>query len=72
MRGRGQWLGLAVLACLLLGPVVGLSLYLDSRGVTAPGEVVEKRETISVSARQYGHSPGELDFLFYLMVPTRG
>ena len=54
MRGCGRWLVLAVLAVLLVGPGVGLALYLDVRGVTAPGEVVAKRETISVSTRQTG------------------
>ena len=54
MRGRRGWLVLALLVVLLLGPVVGLSLYLDVGGVTAPGAVVEKRESIAVSARQTG------------------
>lgn len=57
MKGCGSWLGLTVLAVLLIGPVVGLSLYLDINGVTALGEVIEKRESISVSTGQTGTGP---------------
>jgi hypothetical protein len=54
MKGRRGWLGLTVLLTLLIGPILGLSLYLDLRGIAVPGEVIDKRETINFGSRQDG------------------
>jgi disulfide bond formation protein DsbB len=54
MRDCSRWLGLVVLALLLVGSVLGLSLYLDRWGIVAPGEVLAKQETITVASRQTG------------------
>ena len=54
MKGCGGWFGLAALLTLLFGPILGLSIYLDVRGVAAPGEVIAKRETINAGSLQNG------------------
>jgi hypothetical protein len=47
MKRRGSWGGLIVIL-LLCSPFVGTSLYLDAAGVTVPGTVTDKRESIGV------------------------
>ncbi len=46
MNGCLSRFGVALTLLLCLGPFVGTSLYVDARGITGPGTVLAKRETI--------------------------
>ena len=46
MKGCFRWFGIALVLGLLFGAFFGTALYVDVAGITAPGTITEKRETI--------------------------
>jgi hypothetical protein len=51
VRRFGNWFGMSF-AILVVGAFLGLSLYLDIASAPAPGEVVDKQETIRFGSRR--------------------
>ncbi len=61
MKGCSSWAGIIFMLFLLIGPLLGLSLYLDANGVLAPGTVIDKREYISYGRYQAGSWSRRID-----------